>query len=104
LGIRFTSWFVAEISQPQPGVKIEYASYLRASPRRRAWMHASGAIVTKLIPLAVLPVVVAGVLPGWVGWALVALFLVMVVTDVLWSTRASDWRKFRREMALVQDS
>jgi hypothetical protein len=25
-----------------------------------------------------------------------------IVTDILWSTKASDWKKFRREMALGQ--
>ena len=48
-GIRFTKWFVAKIAQPQPGVKIEYASYLRTPARQRAWMkrvsaHASASL------------------------------------------------------------
>ena len=54
-GIRFTDWFVDLPRKPQPGLKIDYASYLRAPARSRAWMHASGAIVTKLVPFAVIP-------------------------------------------------
>ena len=39
VGIDFTDWFVDLPKRPQPGFKIDYASYLRASPRHRAWMH-----------------------------------------------------------------
>lgn len=98
LGIRFTSWFIGSWKRPQPGVKIDYASYLRSSPRRRAWMHASGAIVTKLIPLLNLGAAWGAGAPAWTFWTLGALFLVMVVTDAAWSTKSSDWKKFRREM------
>ncbi|HEU4894488.1 MAG TPA: hypothetical protein VFT85_01520, partial [Acidimicrobiia bacterium] len=37
LGMRFSYWFVGEVTRPQPGVKIDYAVYLRTPPRRRAW-------------------------------------------------------------------
>ena len=104
VGIRFTCWFVARITAPQPGVKVDYATYLRTPPARRAWMHASGAIVTKTIPFLLIGAAVAADLPPWVPWALAVLGVVMVVTDILWSTRKSDWKKFRREMALAQDS
>ena len=66
--------------------------------RRRAWMHAAGALTTKAIPFALLPAALAADLPGWVPWLLGAAGAVMVATDLLWSTRASDWKKFRREM------
>ena len=98
LGIRFTGWFIGSWKRPQPGVKIDYASYLRSSPRRRAWMHASGAIVTKLIPLLNLGAAWGAGAPAWTSWTLGALFLVMAVTDAAWSTKSSDWKKFRREM------
>ena len=103
-GIRFTKWFVAKISQPQPGIKIDYASYLRVTPSRRAWMHASGAIVTKAIPFLMIPAAIAAGLPDWVWWVLLVAGLAMILTDVVWSTRASDWKKFRREMTLAQTS
>jgi len=104
MGIRFTCWFVGKITQPQPGVKVDYATYLRTPPARRAWMHASGAIVTKTIPFLLIGAAVAADLPVWVPWAVAVLGVVMVVSDVLWSTRKSDWKKFRREMAFAQDS
>ena len=104
LGIRFTKWFVPEITQPQPGVKIDYVSYLHTPPRRRAWMHASGALVTKAIPFLMVPAALAAGLPNWVWWVLLIAGVAMVVTDVFWSTKASDWKRYRREMALAQDS
>ena len=45
-GIRFTSYFFGGPFPPRPGLKTDYATYLRADPAARAWMHASGAIVT----------------------------------------------------------
>lgn len=103
-GMKFTCWFVGEIRQPQPGVKIDYATYLRTDASRRAWMHASGAIATKTVPFILIGAAIAAGLPTWVVWALAALGIVMVLTDVLWSTKASDWKKFQREMAFAQDS
>lgn len=102
LGIRFEYWFVASIAQPQPGVKLDYSSYLRATPRRRAWMHASGALVTKLVPFLLIGAAVAADLPVWVAWVLAGLGLVMVVVDVVWSTKSSDWKRFRREMEFAR--
>jgi hypothetical protein len=98
MGIRFTHWFVGKIQQPQPGVKVDYATYLRTPARRRAWMHAAGALTTKTIPFLLVPAARAADLPGWVTWLLLATGAVMIATDVTWSTKASDWKKFRREM------
>lgn len=101
LGIRFEYWFVASVARPQPGVKLDYASYLRSTPRRRAWMHASGALVTKLVPFLLIGAAVAADLPAWVAWALAGGGLLMVMFDVVWSTKSSDWKRFRREMEYV---
>ena len=49
-GMKFTHWFVGTMQRPQPGVKLDYATYLRVDAVGRAWMHASGAIVTKIVP------------------------------------------------------
>jgi hypothetical protein len=104
LGMRFSYWFVGEVTRPQPGVKIDYAVYLRTPPRKRAWMHASGALATKAVPFLLIGAAVAADLPAWVPWALAGLGLAMITTDVLWSTRASDWKRFRREMDFAQDA
>ena len=97
-GIGFTDWFVS-LPKP-PGFKIDYASYLRTPPQQRAWMHASGAIASKLTPFLVIPYAVAIDTDTWAVLALLALGVVQIVTDLLYSVRASDWKKFRREMRL----
>jgi hypothetical protein len=102
LGIDFTDWFVDLPRRPQPGFKIDYASYLRASPRQRAWMHAAGAIATKLTPFLVIPYAVAIGTEAWAVLLLLALGVLQIVTDLLFSVRASDWKKFRREMRLAR--
>ncbi|MFV1971087.1 MAG: hypothetical protein ACC683_08815 [Acidimicrobiia bacterium] len=103
-GIRFSAWFIGR-DRPQPGVKTDYATYLRATPRTRAWMHASGALVTKAIPFLLLPVaLLSSAITGWVAIVLLALGIVQIITDVLWSTKSSDWAKFKREREYVAGS
>ena len=98
-GIRFTHWFVGSLGRPQPGVKVDYDTYLRADPRSRAWMHASGALVTKAIPFVLLGLVLAADFPSWAAWLLTAQGVLQIITDALWSVKLSDWKKFRREMS-----
>jgi hypothetical protein len=102
VGIRFTHWFIGEISRPQPGVKIDYATYLRTPARARAWMHASGALVTKTVPLLALPPAFVMDAPGWTVALLIVIWIVMTATDILWSTKSSDWKKFSREMGIAR--
>lgn len=102
VGINFTCWFVGTVRRPNPGVKVDYSSYLRTEPGKRALMHASGAIVTKLIPFALIPVAIRAGLPPWVSWGLIALGVFSILTDVLWSTKSSDWKKVRRELAFAE--
>jgi hypothetical protein len=104
MGMRFTHWFVGTLLQPQPGVKLDYATYLRAPASSRAWMHASGAIFTKVMPFAFIGAAIAAGVPDWVPWALVVIGLVMIGIDVFWSTKSSDWKKFRREMRFDQSA
>ncbi len=99
-GIGFTDWFVS-LPKP-PGFKIDYASYLRASPRQRAWMHAAGAIATKATPFLVIPYAIAIDTDAWAVLAILALGIIQILTDLLYSVRASDWKKFRREMRLAR--
>ena len=97
MGIRFTHWFIGNMKRPQPGVKTDYATYLVTPANRRAWMHASGALFTKIVPFALLPAgLIAGV-PNWAIWLLVASGVLSILTDAAWSTTSSDWMKFRRE-------
>jgi len=97
LGIRFTHAFIAGMP-PEPGVKIDYATYLRSSPRSRALMHASGAIVSKLVPFVLVPVALT--MSAWAGvvWILVGVGVLTMGTDVFISTKISDWKKVKREL------
>lgn len=98
VGIRFTHWSTSPPRKPQPGFKIDYASYLRTPARARAWMHASGAIVTKLVPFIVYPFALSAGLDPWAIWLILAVGVIQILTDVLFSVRTSDWKRFRREM------
>lgn len=98
VGIRFTHYFIGGPPPPRPGTKIDYASYLRTPPSRRALMHASGAVVTKLIPFAFIPVAVKLEAYRWVIYLLLAVGLIQILTDILFSTKTSDWKKVRREL------
>lgn len=104
LGIRFTAWFVGTMKRPQPGVKVDYGSYLAAPGASRAWMHASGAIVSKLVPFALIGAALAAELPSSAVWGLAAIGVASIVTDIIWSTKKSDWKKFKREMSAAQIS
>lgn len=104
-GIRFLAYFVGGPLKVTPGIKIDYRTYLRASPGARAWMHAAGALVSKVAPFAVfgavyLPHRAAGydILPAWSLWAILGLGVLQLITDVLFSTKKSDWKKVRREV------
>lgn len=105
VGIRFGHWFMGPLSFPLTGgVKIDYGSYLRTPARARAWMHAAGALTTKIIPFALIGAAFAADLPVWAVWGLPIIGVAAILTDVVWSTQKSDWRKFHREMSFAQGS
>lgn len=101
VGVNFTSYFLRSLTAP-PGLKTDYSTYLRTSPTRRAWMHASGAIATKLVPFAVLALGAGLDVPGWTTTILWVLGIGQILTDVLFSTKKSDWKKVRRELAVAR--
>jgi hypothetical protein len=98
MGMRFTHYFLGGPPPPRPGAKVDYSTYLKVPPSRRALMHASGAVVTKVIPFALIPVAARLDLPKWAVYLLVTIGLLQVVTDVLFSTKTSDWKKVKREL------
>lgn len=102
VGLRFVAYFVRTLVPPFPGLKVEYGSYLRASPQARAWMHASGAIASKLGPLVALAFWPASVAPGWAALVIVAYEVVIVCTDIFVSRRKSDWKRVSREMRVAR--
>ena len=98
MGMRFIYYFLGGPPPPRPGAKLDYATYLRVPPTQRALMHASGALVTKIVPFALIPVARSLDLPGWVVYLLLVLGAGQIVTDVLVSTKSSDWKKVKREL------
>lgn len=101
-GIRFRRYFFRPGQfPPRPGVKTDYASYLRADPTMRASMHAAGAIATKLAPFVALAFLPATAAPWWAGAAVLALGIGQIVTDVLFSSKTGDWSRVRRERAVA---
>jgi hypothetical protein len=103
VGIRFTDYFIGGPPPPRPGLKTDYASYLRTPAERRAWMHASGAIATKVAPFVPLLFWSASGAPVWSALLLLAIGAVQIVTDVLFSVRSSDWKKVLRERAIARE-
>jgi hypothetical protein len=102
VGIRFTSYFFGGPFPPRPGIKSDYATYLRAAPEERAMMHASGAIASKIAPFISLAFWPATDAPAWTAWAIVAIGVGQIATDVLFSTKSSDWKKVRRERKVAR--
>jgi hypothetical protein len=102
--MRFTGWFINGPTRLQPGVKTDYATYLRTPPRRRAWMHASGAIVTKLVPFLALGAAWGSEVPGWTVAVILVVGVGQIITDVAFSTKQSDWKKYLREMRIARET
>ena len=99
-GIRFVAYFLDGPVRIQPGLKTDYATYLRAQPESRAAMHAAGAIASKVAPFVSLALWPLSNAPVWAAWATLGIGVVQLVTDVVWSTRHSDWKRVRRERRL----
>ena len=102
VGIGFTDYFIGGPPPPRPGLKSDYATYLRTDPGSRAWMHASGAIATKIAPLLALAFWPGSGAPWWSAAGLLAICLLSIATDVAFSVKTSDWKKFRRERAVAK--
>ncbi len=80
--MRFIGYFLGGPPPPRPGLKTDYATYLRVPARRRAWFHASGAIATKIAPFLVLAVAPLVDAPGWAVAVVLVLAVLQIVTDV----------------------
>ena len=102
VGMRFLAYYVHDLIPPVPGLKIDYETYLRTPPEARAWMHASGAIASKLGPFLALAFWPATDAPAWAAWAIAGYAVLIIATDVFISTRKSDWKRFRREMRIAR--
>ncbi len=103
VGIRFDSYFLSRaVPPPRPGLKTDYASYVRADPNGRVVMHAAGAIASKLAPFVALAFAPAAHAPWWSVLLLGAIGVGAIVTDLLFSVRLSDWKRVKRERAVAR--
>jgi hypothetical protein len=102
VGMRFLAYYVHDLIPPVPGLKIDYETYLRTPPEARAWMHASGALASKVGPLLALALWPASGAPAWAAWVILGYAAFIIATDIFISTRKSDWKRFRREMGIAR--
>jgi hypothetical protein len=109
VGIRFLRYFIGGPLKVTPGIKADYATYLRVDPGARAAMHASGAVGSKIAPFAMFtPLYLthrgAGyeLFPEWSLWAILGLGVLQILTDAIWSRKKSDWKKVGRERRLAR--
>lgn len=103
-GIRFTDYFLGGPPPPRPGIKTDYATYLRTPAAARAWFHASGAIATKVAPFVAVALAPFTNAPGWSIVLMAVYGVFQIATDLLFSVRTSDWKKFLRERAVARDT
>jgi hypothetical protein len=102
VGIRFLWYFLDGPTRIQPGLKTDYATYLRTPPAARATMHAAGALASKLAPLIPLALCPLANAPGWAVAGLAAFTALQVLTDLTFSVRHSDWARVRRELLVAR--
>lgn len=103
VGMRFTEYFFGGPPPPRPGLKTDYRTYLQVPAERRAWMHASGALATKVAPFVPLFFWSASGAPVWSAIVLLGIGAVQIVTDVVFSVRSGDWKKALRERAVARE-
>ncbi|MDD5474189.1 MAG: hypothetical protein PHU34_08595 [Candidatus Methanoperedens sp.] len=98
-GIRFTHYYLNGPARIEPTLRIDYSSYLKASGRKRALMHASGVIGTVMAPL-IAAVIALGRGVNGVVFNLLILFLALVVFELMTSTKTGDLMRAGREYGL----
>jgi len=95
-GIRFTHYYLNGPAKIEPTLRIDYFSYLKASGQKRALMHVSGVIGTVVAPLIAAIIALNKGASGAV-MNLLILFLLLIVFELLTSTKIGDLMKAKRE-------
>jgi multisubunit Na+/H+ antiporter MnhG subunit len=96
VGIRFTHYYLNGPARVEPTLRIDYFSYLKISGKKRALMHVSGVIGTVMAPLFVLAVAIyKGA--NEAAMNLFILFVLLIVFELLTSTKIGDLMKAKRE-------
>ena len=95
-GIRFTHYYLNGPAKIEPTLRIDHFSYLKVSGRKRALMHLSGVIGTLAGPLFAM-VIALGKGASAAAMNLIVLFLLLIVFELLTSTKIGDLMKAKRE-------
>ncbi len=95
-GIRFTHYYLNGPARIEPTLRIDHFAYLKASGRKRALMHLSGVIGTLAGPLVAM-VIALGKGASAAATNLIVLFLLLIVFELLTSTKIGDLMKAKRE-------
>ncbi|PWB52623.1 MAG: hypothetical protein C3F06_08725 [Candidatus Methanoperedenaceae archaeon] len=99
VGIRFTHYYLNGPARIEPTLRINYYSYLKTNSEKRALMHASGVIGTLLAPLIAAHIAFYSGSAG-VAQNLIYFFLLLIVFELLTSTKIGDLMKAKREYGL----
>jgi hypothetical protein len=95
-GIRFTHYYLNGPARVEPTLRIDYSSYLKAKASGRALMHLSGVIGTLAAPVIVAFIAIyKGENAASVN--LFYLFILLIVFELLTSTKIGDLMKAKRE-------
>ncbi|MCX9011352.1 MAG: hypothetical protein OIN66_09540 [Candidatus Methanoperedens sp.] len=95
-GIRFTHYYLDGPARFEPTLKIDYFSYLKASAKARALMHASGVVITVAAPLIVAVIALDKGASAAAAYLFI-LFLALIVFELLTSTKIGDLMRAKRE-------
>ncbi len=96
VGIKFTHYYLNGPARIEPTLRIDHSSYLKIPGNKRALMHVSGVAGTLAAPL------IAGFIALNKGAAGVAsnlfiLFLLLMIFELLTSTKVGDLMRAKRE-------
>ena len=95
-GIMFTHYYLNGPAKVEPTLRIDHVSYLKASGKQRALMHLSGVLGTVAAPIiASMIAVYKGAFD--VAFNLLLFFLILIVFELLTSTKIGDLMKAKRE-------
>ena len=95
-GISFTHYYLNGPARIEPTLRINQISYLKASGGKRAFMHVTGVIGTLAAPLiAALIALDKGAVST--AWNLCYFFLLLIIFELLTSTKIGDLMKAKRE-------
>ena len=95
-GIRFTHYYLNGPARIEPTLRIDYSSYLKAHANGRALMHLSGVIGTLAAPVIVALIAIYNG-ENATSVNLFYLFILLIIFELLTSTKIGDLMKAKRE-------